>query len=236
MIEKELIYGETVIKYDLVFGKRKHLRIEVEPNQHVIVKAPIGALESKITEKVLKRASWIAKQIRFFGQVEKTATEKEYVSGETFWYLGRQYRLKVIESKNMSVRLSGGYFLIETPNKQNVRKIESQLEKWYREHAEVKFSERIRRYFSLVEKRTPQQPTVEVRKMKNRWGSCTKEGKIILNPMLIKAPTYCIDYVIIHELAHLIEHNHSPRFYQLKSQLMPDWKERKRRLEELEIW
>ena len=224
-------YGTTTISYELNYTKRKTLGINVYPDTTVEVIAPLDADKEIIEEKLLKRAKWIVKQINYFKGLAHNPIIKEYVSGETHYYLGRAYRLKVTEAKEQNVKLIGRFFHIQTPT-QHREQIKKLLTNWYRKQAVRKFKERLDICYKQMLREEIKYPDLEIRQMAKRWGSCTANGKIILNLALIKTPTYCIDYVIIHELCHLKHHNHSPDFYQLKTKYMPDWEERKKRLEQ----
>ncbi|NJM60141.1 MAG: M48 family metallopeptidase, partial [Oscillatoriales cyanobacterium RU_3_3] len=229
-------YGTRNIQFALEYSPRKTLAIEVYPDSSVVVKAPQDATLEAIETKVSKRASWIAKQQRQFAQYAPQLPAPEYVSGEGYRYLGRQYRLKTITSDREQVRLWYGRLEVSTPDPNNSKQIEKALDKWYRDRALIIFLERYQHCLQLVapygiqpDSKASENGKIgfELRTMQKRWGSCTKEGKILLNPLLVCAPKDCIDYVIVHELCHLRIHNHSPHFYQLLGTIMPDWKTRK---------
>lgn len=224
-------YGSKRIYFELEHRTRKSLAITVFPDLSVKVIAPESADLEKVKSKVKKRASWIQKQKLYFEDFLPASPPKKYISGETFRYLGRQYRLKVLKSKHDNVKLKGKYITVYTSNKNNTTKVKKLLNAWYREHARRRFEERIEALFPKLKKYSPKQPTLELKKMSKRWGSCSVNGKILLNPELIKTPTQCIDYVIMHELCHLVVPNHSKRYFNLLSYCMADWKDRKEKLE-----
>lgn len=156
--------------------------------------------------------------------------EKEYVNGETHFYIGRRYRLKIIEGSASSVKLKGKFIEVITPDKEKTSKIKQQLHNWYKLQGKRRFEERLKVNYNKIKVEGIAFPKLTIRVLHKRWGSCTKHG-ITLNLNLIKAPVYCIDYVIMHELCHLKVPNHSPAFYKLKEKYMVDWKERKLVLE-----
>lgn len=219
-------YGDSVICFSLYYAQRKTLAIHVYPNGAVVVDAPIGTHYEKIVEKIRKRASWIRKQQAMFARLPLNIKDRRYISGESFRYLGRQYRLKVEVGLINKVMLQRGriyvYVTYNTPER-----VKSLLEQWFKERAAAVFSERFEVCKSYVIKASiiPSQP-LRIRTMKTRWGSCTKDGGISLNPELIAASKECIDYVITHELCHLKEHHHGKAFYDLLTYVMPDWKAR----------
>ena len=106
---------------------------------------------------------------------------------------------------------------------------------WYKNHAEKRFERGLNQALSLFLKYDIGSPPLVIQRMAKRWGSCTPKGKIILNPEIIKAPSRCIDYVVIHELCHLVHHHHGKQFYELQTKVMPDWKRWKDKLERIMI-
>jgi hypothetical protein len=188
----------------------------------------------KIHEKVKKRAPWIIKQRARFEKYPQKRPERRYVSGESFFYLGRQHRLKVIKAAETKATLSRGVFTVHIVDKDARGAVRKVVEKWLRERAAIYFQKRLETLVLKLKYHGVQLPILQLKTMPKRWGSCTKGGKIILNPNLVKAPSHCIDYVIMHELCHLVFHNHGPNYWKLLSKMMPDWKERKARLELIE--
>jgi len=230
-------YGKTTIRYLLNHTDRKNLAIHVHPDLNVEVEAPLGSELEEIKDKVLKRAGWILKQQRLFERYSFELPPREYVSGETHRYLGRQYRLKVIvkESGGGTVKMERGRILIHTSDPGNQDKKKILLEDWYRKQAWRVFAERLEKWLPHFERFGKNQPSLMIRKMKSQWGSCTPEGKITLNLKLIQLPKHLIDYLIVHELSHLVELNHSGEFYSLLARVMPDWEERKEKLNRFEF-
>jgi predicted metal-dependent hydrolase len=143
--------------------------------------------------------------------------------------LGRQYLLEINPSKKNEVKISRNKLIVNHIVKS---KPESVLEKWYIEKAELHFKKLIHELLPLFNKYQVSTPTIQIKKMKKRWGSCSANGNIILNLELIKASKGSIEYVIIHELCHLIHHNHTKAFYLLLDSIMPDWKKWKNKLEQ----
>lgn len=223
-------YGNTDIYYSVVYSERKTLGIVVNPDGSVIVKAPIGILKEKVSEKVTKRASWIIKQQNFFKSFGKKMPQRRYISGESHLYLGRQYRLYVKEGKPNSVSFKGRCFEIVCTSKD---KAESLMTAWYKGRAKVKFAEIAEPIIQQFKKYGVEPKSLYIQAMENRWGSCTAKQKIILNTELIKAPKPCIEYVITHEMCHLLHKNHTKAFYELLTNEMPDWEKWKNKLERM---
>lgn len=229
-----VLFGDTKISFSLNYVNRKTLAIHVYPDGHVGVDAPLTTDIDKVYGKVKKRASWILKQQRQFESYPAPLPERRYVSGETHRYLGRQYRLKVIEGLEEAVKMTRGRLLVETHNSEDRLRVQRLVQTWYRSKALIMFTERYAQCVKSVERLGIQHDKgFQLRYMSKRWGSCTGKGTIILNPELIAAPKDCIDYVITHELCHLKEHNHSQAFYRLLTVAMKDWELRRKRLNEM---
>lgn len=225
-------YGTTQIEYEVEYIARATLAIDVHPDLSVSVRAPEGTSLQDIEKRVKKRARWIAEQQRFFEQYLPRPPERTYVSGETHFYLGKQYRLKVIQSTNSfeGVLLKRGYLQMYLQEASNTARKRTLLDKWYRRRAKKYFQKRLDWWQKQLGASLPGPPML-LRAMPYRWGSYTQSGNILFNPELIKAPAACIDYVVAHELCHMVHPNHSIEFYQLLASLVPDWKTRKDRLE-----
>lgn len=224
-------YGEEVVEYEVIFVARKTMEIAVHPDLRVMIKAPSGTSEIAIQSRARKRARWIKKQRDYFRQFDPRTPPRQYVGGETHRYLGRQYRLKLIESDNLSVKLTGRFFWVSCPDRNDSSQIKTLLEAWYSQKAHEKFAEYFERCWPEFERLNQVRPKMQIRRMKSRWGSLSKSGTLTLNVALIQAPRECIDYVITHELCHLQHHDHGPSFYRLLEKVMPDWEKRKHKLE-----
>lgn len=223
-------FGSKEIVFELEYQERKSLGITVHPDRKVTVKAPAEAPLEKVLEKVRKRAPWILKQQSYFLSFEPLSPPRKYISGESHLYLGRQYRLKVYESPKEEVKLKRGFLEVYTTDRSKAKKL---VQEWYREHAEVKFREIAGKWTERFKKYDVAPSVLAVKWMDKRWGSCTPKGKIILNIELMKAPKGCIEYVVVHELCHLVHHNHSTAFFELQTREMPDWRKWKERLEKV---
>jgi predicted metal-dependent hydrolase len=230
MMMASIQFGSKQIDYQIEYSERKTLGITVTPDMDVLVKAPNDSTINKIEEKLKKKAPWIIKQQSFFLAYHPKTTERKYISGETHLYLGRQYLLKVEENDKESVKLKGKYIVVKTHDKTRVKQL---VNNWYLEHARSKFHSTAQPLIEKFKKYKVEPSSIVLREMPTRWGSCTPKGKIILNPELIKAPKGCIEYVIVHELCHLIHHDHTQKFMDLQTKEMKDWEKWKTKLERL---
>ena len=230
-----LTYGKRQLVVDVVTGDRKRLSVTVHPDLRITAKVPAGYELEVIRQRLEKRASWIARQLDFFERFQPLPTERKFVSGETHYYLGRQYRLRIRPGEIARVRLIGRFFEMELPDTSNREKARALMVDWYSAHAKDLLSRRLAQYVPTFERMGAVVPEVRYRRMKKRWGSCSGKGVIMLNTELAKAPTHCIDYVIIHELCHLLYPHHDKKFYHLLGRILPDWEKRKERLEKVVI-
>lgn len=221
-------YGTTIIKYDIVYVQRKTLSICVNPDRTIHLKAPIDATLSQIQQKVHKKASWILRQKRFFESFGSPTTRRQYISGESHLYLGRQYMLRVKGSNTNAVHYQNNIIEIECRHKKDAGIL---LQTWYRQRANIKFLEYARPIVERFSKYGVSPKDISIKKMEKRWGYCTVDGCISLNTRLVCAPRCCIEYVITHELCHLIFRNHTKEFYALLTKEMPHWERWKNKLE-----
>ena len=223
-------YGKTEIDYELLMMNRKSLEISVHPDKSVVVKAPkISSLEA-IEGKIKKRARWIKRQISYFNQFYPRTPDRKYVGGESHLYLGRKYRLKIEVSDKDKVLLKNGYFCIEATSSKPEH-IEKLIDSWYRRRAKMYLSKIFDDCWDGFKKRDLKKPNLKLQKMDKRWGSLSGKNQLTLNVSLIQTPRECIEYVVIHELCHLVHHNHSAGFYKLLDRTLPDWMKRKHKLE-----
>ena len=228
-------FGEKLIEFDVIRSNRKTLGISVKSDSSVYVRSPKDKSLADVIAKVKHKAPWILKQIDRFDTLRPLISEKEYVSGESFYYLGRQYRLKVISTTDKEeVKMSNGY--IKVIEKHNDReRIKYLLDNWYLEKARTYFYKKLNFTLAKVKHLGIQPNSIIIRKLKTRWGSCSRKGNLSLNTHLIKAPSHCIEYVIMHEICHLKYFNHSKDYYMLLNKMMPDWELRKKRIEKVII-
>ena len=189
--------------------RRKSASIQLDGSL-VRVVVPKSLSDSRIRELISKRTTWIKTKLKERSEYPLLKS-KEYVSGETFPYLGKNYRLKVVEGRNPSLKLKNGFLVATICDRKGEQKtIKMLLENWYRRHAEVRLREKTERLAKIV---GISPSSVTIKNYKSRWGSCSIKGEITYNWRIILAPHRIVDYVVVHELCHLLEHNHSPRYW-----------------------
>lgn len=228
-----IIYGDQTIPYRVNEDERRTTRvaIHVDPDGSVVVDAPPGFDEATVQRAVQKRARWIITHVYEAKARYAHVRPREYVSGEQVLYLGKRFVLKVssVSHKPGAVKLKGNRLIVETRTG-NPADVQGQLRGWYRIKARDYFDRKLRD----LTRRLPwidAVPPLRLLDMQKQWGSCSPSGQIILNPHLVKAPRECIEYVIIHELAHLKHHDHGPEFWRLIDTYVPGWQTAKKKLD-----
>lgn len=209
--------------YIVKFQKRKTLSLYVLTDGSVEVRAPLRTSEASIVRFVEARAQWVLKTRA--QQLQRLRWQNPVAPGAPQWLLGQPLTLLVERAPAFTVNREGDTLRVGARNPDDWQLLARELERWYRAQAQVLFEQRL----PLACRRFPGElaaPELRLRRMRRRWGSCTRGGRVTLNTELVKLPLDVIDYVIVHELCHLFEFNHSPRFYQLLARVMPDWKQR----------
>lgn len=235
MEKHQIVYANKIIDFSLKRKKVKNVNLHVKPDMTIEVTASERVPIEFIMDFVKSKGSWILKNVGNFKDVQPLRqSEREYVSGETFKYLGKQYRLRVQKTTDVDkVKYFRGFIYLYVKDTDNVDRKAKLMEEWYRKRANIIFNESLEKMYSLIQKYGVEKPNIDVRLMKARWGSALIDNNtILLNSELIKAPKYCIDYVVLHELIHFKYNNHSEKFYQMLYSLMPDWEKRKNILDE----
>lgn len=224
-------FGKASFAYDVLYVSRKTMEIAVHPNKRVVVKAPLGTFSTEIEGRLQRRARWVLRQIDYFQQFDPRTPARHFVGGETHFYLGRQYRLKVVRTGANQVKMTRGRIVVEIDSEKQPGLVAKYLEDWYRTRARQYFQECLERCAEDFIRKGYELPKLQIKKMKTRWGSMSQNFTLTLNLALIQAPRECIEYVITHELCHLKYDDHSPGFYRYLERFMPDWETRKRKLE-----
>ncbi len=234
--EQRIRYGDEIIRFRVrVQPERRvpRVAIHVEPDGRVLVDAPSGATPASVLAAVRKRSVWISRHVEAARERYGGLQAREYVSGESLLYLGRRYRLKVAVEPSAPVHaaLRGAYLVVAAPQR-SAGLIRDSLDAWYRQRAKEVLAHRLEAVAANL-RWVRSVPEMRLRNMTVQWGSCSPAGRITLNPMLVKAPRECIDYVMLHELIHLRHHNHGSQFYRTLDRHMPGWRALKLRLDDM---
>ena len=231
--DRIVIFNDKQIKYTLEIKKVKNINLRIKDNGKVFVSANENIPFTFIDDFILKQGKFILNALNKFNQLNKYKNnDKQYISGESFYILGKNIRLKVIESNEEKVFNDTVFLYLYTKNTLNFNKKKKIVDSYIKNIAYNTFSDITKQLHLKFTKYNINMPIIEIRNMKKRWGSClVNKNKINLNILLIQTPKICIEYVILHELCHFIYPNHSKDFYNFLTVMMPDWKERKTILE-----
>lgn len=222
-------YGSSKIEFRVKRSARKTLGIAVLPDGAVEVTAPADATLDKIKEILIKRGSWLLEQQRLAGFNPVLQPSKALVSGESFYFLGRHYRLKIFEANYDAVDILEDKLILNCTFPEDTDLKRSLLLNWYLKKATDVLTERFKFLVQTFEQETVE---VAVKKLTKRWGEFhPSKNQVVLNAELIVAPMECIDYVIIHELSHAVILDHGPDFYNLLTRRLPRWRDLKNELE-----
>lgn len=222
--------GET-LGFRFIRSARKTIALYVHRDGSVMVRAPLRASLAQVFLFMRERWEWLELQrIRFLE--EPPPAPLVYRDGEAFLHLGQPLLLRVRNAARNQARRVGEELHVAVAGDDDAM-LTGVIELWQRREARRVFPLRLAFCHEAMQELYLPFPELKIRKMRSRWGSCTKKRVITLNLELIRTPPECIDYVITHELCHLVEFNHSPRFYALQSRFLPDWQVRRQRLDEL---
>jgi len=219
-------YGSETIEFTVEYRKRKSFRISIEPPDSVFVVAPIGIKDDEILKMVESKAKWIENKLREIKESGVVKCCREYKNGEIFMYLGRDLRLKVQRDeyvKNPLVELVEGCLLVRTATEDSYKLIKS-IEDWYRKRSLEIVCERVENYQKYFEQRPLE---IRSKRQKSRWGSCSSAHRLNFNLRCVMAPLEVIDYIVVHEMCHMVHFNHSKEFWGLVEEIVPDFKERR---------
>ena len=227
--ERTVIYENYEIHYLLEQKPVKNLNLRIHKDCMVYVSANPDVPAEKVDDFVVRKGAYIRSAQRKFREMAQYAHQpKQYVSGETFYMLGRGVRLKVEKSMQETIFSDGIYLSLCVKDPSDFAKKQRMVTRYLDEQCRSVFGEIISEIHPIFQKYGVPMPTLRIRDMETRWGSClAKKGVITLNKRLLEAPRNCIEYVVMHEFCHFIHPNHSKHFYGFLAMLMPDWKERK---------
>ncbi len=204
------------LNYTIVYSKRKTLNITVERDRSVVVRAPEGTDPQKIRQAVESKRLWIYEKIRHPQKYRGIPHPpgKELVSGESMLYLGRNYRIDIVEDDHEGVRFANKFIVSKT----TLSCARQWFRDWYIAKSKEKITPKVRYHAKNM---GVEYNKVLISDLKYRWGSCTPKDNLNFNWRLIKAPMFVIDYVIVHELAHLMESNHTAQFWNIIEAQLP---------------
>lgn len=229
---REFVFGTFAYEYQLVRQDRKTLSLTVRPDLSIVLKCPVKTETEKIQTFLQKKWFWLEKQLSYFKKYQRKVYEKEYISGEGYLYLGRQYKLMVKKGKEDKVSTVRGQLIVYTTKLvSNTKHNKKLIETWFADKTVSVFESRLNEMLYMFDYDI--KPELSIREMQKRWGSFLNKKKILLNPKLIHTSKDCIDYVIVHELCHFKYKDHSKKFWKFLDEKYPRWEKVKDKLETL---
>jgi predicted metal-dependent hydrolase len=230
-VTRSISHGERTISFDLVKSDRRTLALTIRRDGSVVARAPRRAREADVLIWVADHADWIVRKQHAVAQLQRSAPPLRYVEGESHLYLGRRHRLAIEHGAVEGVRLAGDRIQVTLSGAAAPERVKELMDDWYARQAREQFAGRLDACWAAFPSADGRPPALRVRRMRTRWGSMSPRRSMSLRLDLIRAPVECIDYVIFHELCHLVHPNHQRAFWALVEEVVPDWKRRKRRLE-----
>lgn len=202
-------------------SRSKTARLQVN-NGAVSIVVPFELPQARIKKILTEKNRWIKEKL-YLHQQAMPVSSKEFINGEAFPYLGRNYRLKIKFGAFAPVKLKQGFLIVTLPKESaSPELIRNALVRWYSQQALQRFTEKVERYAKII---GVSPNSVEIKAFKSRWGSCGVNGDILFHWKVILAPHRIVDYVVVHELCHLKHHDHSPAFWKAVERVVPDYLE-----------
>ena len=223
-------YQNQRINFDVEYRNRRTMAIQIIPPDKILVCSPMGVPEDIIRERVKSKGRWILKKLIQLRDIGQETRDRIFVDGQPFLFLGKNYPIQILKNgrKRPKVFFNDNRFYLELYELDHI-KMRKAIEKWYRKKADRIINDRVEIYAPEIGKRPN---IVKVKEQKRRWGSCTAKGSLYFNWRCIMAPPGIIDYIVVHEMSHLVHPNHSKRFWQKVGSVLPDYKKRRKWLKD----
>lgn len=204
-------------------ARRRTLSLTVDRGGDLVLHTPFAVEKDELTAWTRSKLLWVHRKLALKESIALRPRSPEYVTGETLAYLGKRYRLVLVTAQKEALRFDGTRFLL----RRDARPADVHFKRWYIAAGKEWLPPRI----ELLRSRTGPAPTrVVVRDLGFRWGSCGRDGALYLNWRILQFPIRVVDYVLIHELCHLVEPNHRPAFWRMLERALSDWRECKEEL------
>ncbi|MBU3219383.1 M48 family metallopeptidase [Clostridium algidicarnis] len=225
-MKESFVYKDEKIEYEIIYSKRKTMEISIKPPDKITVRVPMRLPKYKIIERLTEKGDWILKHLNNFKTIDYKPINREFINGETLLYLGREYNLIVYGDylRKKSVVYIEGENIVVNFKENNKADVEKSLELWYRKEALNYILGSIKQYEKIFNKKPK---AIVVKEQKKRWGSCTYDNRLLFNWRCVMARPQAIDYVILHEMCHIVHKDHSKKFWNLVESIMPSYKEEK---------
>jgi len=223
--------GSRRIEFLWVRGTGRRLRIDILPEGRVRVHSPARVAFDQVLPFVIRKSPWIIRTVDKVAKVDRLAWPESPKAGDEIIWAGRHLRVGWQPGPRFSVRIEDDRLLVAGPPDDDPERSGKRLVRYLRSEAERTLQNRMAECLPAAAGLGIPAPRLSIRMMKRRWGSCGRDGRVVLNLRLVQTPPACVDYVILHELCHLRHHHHGREFYALLDRVLPDWRERKKILE-----
>jgi hypothetical protein len=211
------------IEFELIYRSRKSIGIKISPKDGIIIHSPKGIKPDDIIKTLKTKSSWILKKLDEVKNIKKTVITKKFINGEKLLFLGEEHSLEIFYNpniKNTNISIDYGKIILESKT-DNADRIKNHLEQWYKIKGLEIILERIFHYQPFF---TIKPNVVKVKTQKSRWGTCNSKKNLYFNWKIIMAPIEIVDYLVVHEMAHLVHMNHSSKFWNFVEKILPDYK------------
>jgi hypothetical protein len=212
------------ISYTVIYSRRRSMGISVHHDSRVIARVPLGTGKRVIEDMISKKSEWIKKALNHYSTLNRIDQYESLKDGDKVLFMGKENLLRIIPSDRYSIRSSDHTIQVDFRGEYDSKILEAMLEHWYGTVAKSVLTKQFHETLDKYHKYNFSPTGFAVRKMKKRWGSCTSKGRIAISYDLVRLDPVFAEYVIIHELCHLRQHNHGPEFYKLLSEIHPGWK------------
>jgi predicted metal-dependent hydrolase len=228
----ELTLEDGPLRFELRRSSRRSIGITVQLGGAVVVTAPYRASMRKIHATLQKHGRWVRAKVKELREAPPPPSPPKWIDGERHRFLGREYSLRLLEGENRVVWLTDHELLVHLPDPGKTDGVRKLVERWMRDEGRSLFGNRL----DTLIRNTPalelkERPSLDLRRMSSRWGSCSPKGRILMNTLAVKLPLPLVDYILMHELCHLKVPNHSRAFWEHLGACMPDWERRKEALD-----
>ena len=223
-------YNGDLIEYTLTRNAKKNVNFRVKNNGEICISAPKYVRKSDLDSMILERAEWLVKNQEKVKNKKQNIMKADIQNANQIYLNGQKYYIKLTSGLANSIHFRDNILVLQIKKKYRYSQeyINNYFDNWLKDTMYILVDKLIDKYLLALSKYSLKKPNLSIRTMTGRWGSCTpSKNKIIINKNLIYPPHKCLEYVVLHELAHLIEANHSKKFYAIIEEIMPDWKERK---------
>lgn len=229
------IYHNKVFEYTLTRNSKRNVNFRIKPNGDICISIPKNVTKTELEKMILERAEWLIENQRKAKNKKQNMVNTDIKNGSKIYLNGQKYYIKISACETNSIHFRDNILILQIKEKyrNSQEYINTYFDKWLRETMYNLSDKLIDKYLPKLKKYHLKKPELTIRTMTGRWGSCTPaKYKITINKNLINPPHRCLEYVVLHELAHLVEANHSKKFYAIIEEVMPDWKERRKELNE----